>query len=72
MLPECDDGGLHLCAKTSRKTWESWLVFYYPERAGLVYQSQGHTGTTSLVYYQNMPFTDADKAQMKAYVEGWV
>ena len=21
-----------LCAKTTRKTWESWLMYYYPER----------------------------------------
>jgi len=29
--------------KTTRKTWESWLVASYPERALEIFLSQGHT-----------------------------
>jgi len=60
-----------LCAKTTRKTWESWLTFYYPNRALEIALSQGHTTVTSLRHYLNMPFTEVDRLQMKEYVEGW-
>ena len=63
---------LGLCAKTTRKTWESWLVYYYPERAINVAKSQGHNLDTQYEHYLNMPFTDIDKFQMKKYVEGWI
>jgi integrase len=61
-----------LCAKTTRKTWESWLMFYYPQQFHVITQSQGHTTTTSLQHYLNMPFTDVDRLEMKDYVEGWI
>ena len=32
--------------KTFRKTWESWLVFYYPDKALQIALSQGHTTVT--------------------------
>ena len=60
-----------LCAKTTRKTWESWLMFYYPERRFEIALSQGHTTVTSLRHYLNMAFTDYDKMCMKEFVEGW-
>lgn len=62
-----------LCAKTTRKTWESWLIFYFGEnRIMLIMNSQGHDRTTSISHYQGMPFTEKDKIDMKEYVEGWI
>ncbi len=58
--------------KTPRKTWESWLVAFYPERVLEIFLSQGHTQMTSLNHYLNMPFTPADKEGMKEWVSGWV
>ena len=60
-----------LCAKTTRKTWESWLMFYYPERRFEVVLSQGHTSATSVTHYLNMPFTNEDKLVMEEFVAGW-
>lgn len=60
-----------LCSKTTRKTMESWLTFYYPQRGLEIALSQGHTTVTSLRHYLNMPFTEIDRLQMKEYVEGW-
>ena len=67
-------GGLSetgLGSKTMRKTWESWLMFYYPKRSMEVALSQGHTTVTSLQHYLGMPFTDTDRMQIKQFVEGW-
>ena len=58
--------------KTTRKTWESWMVFSYPERVLEVFLSQGHSEMTSLTHYLNLPFTEVDKLQMKDWVTGWV
>lgn len=60
----------HLCAKTLRKTWESWLVFCYPERLPQILLNQGHTAITSIAHYLNMPFLPEDREAMRPYVEG--
>jgi integrase len=57
--------------KTTRKTWESWLMFYYPNFMADITLSQGHDTVTSIQHYLNMPFTEVDHIQMKNYVEGW-
>jgi integrase len=58
--------------KTTRKTWESWMVASYPERVLEVFLSQGHSEMTSLTHYLNLPFTAVDRLQMKDWVLGWV
>jgi integrase len=57
-----------LCAKTFRKTWESWLVLSYPSRLTEILASTGHTQTTALTYYLAMPFVESEKADMGPYV----
>ena len=61
-----------LCPRSLRKTWESWLAYFYPGQIHLVFLSQGHTEITSLQHYMNLPFTDEDRAKMKKWVEGWI
>lgn len=61
-----------LCPKSSRKTWESWLVFFYPQRLLQIVQSQGHTSEIAMEHYLNCPFTETDVLQMKEYVSGWI
>lgn len=58
--------------KTFRKTWESWLVFYYPDKALQIALSQGHTSATQYEHYLNMPFAEEDRKDMRKWVEGWV
>jgi len=58
--------------KTTRKTWESWLMFTYPTRIMDIVGSQGHTITISIQHYVNMPFTEEDKVGIKRYTEGWI
>jgi hypothetical protein len=61
-----------MCAKTTRKTYESWLCFYFPEQIHKVFGSQGHDDITSLQHYLSMPFVDEDKKLMRKWVEGWI
>ena len=58
--------------KVTRKTWESWLVFSFPDRIADIMFSQGHTLITSIKHYQGLPFTEEDKKGMEKYVSGWV
>lgn len=57
--------------KTFRKTWESWLVFYFPEKALKIALSQVHTTTTQYEHYLNIPFDETDRKVMRKWVEGW-
>jgi hypothetical protein len=57
--------------KTTRKTYESWLMFYYPGFMADITLSQGHDTVTSIQHYLNMPFTEVDHLMMKNYVDGW-
>ena len=58
--------------KTFRKTWESRLVFYYPDKSLQIALSQGHTTTTQYEHYLNIQFDDEDRREMRKWVEGWV
>lgn len=61
-----------LGVKTTRKTWESWLMFYYTQtRMAEIALSQGHNTLTSLQHYLNMPFTEVNRYEMKPMVDGW-
>ena len=61
----------YLSPKTTRKTWECWLITYYPEKFNQVFLSQGHSQLTSLRHYQNLPFSKQDKEEMREFVDGW-
>ena len=58
--------------KTFRKTWESWLVFYYPDKSLQIALSQGHTTVTQYEHYVNIPFEEYDRKEMRKWVEGWI
>jgi len=61
-----------ITTKTTRKTWESWLVTKYPNQLPYVFLSQGHTEMTALKFYLMIPFTEEDKKQMEYYTGGWI
>jgi len=58
--------------KTTRKTWESWLLSKYPTRVMEITLSQGHTSITSIQHYMSIGFNEFDKRDMDEYVAGWV
>lgn len=68
---DSDIGETGITPKMFRKTWESWLVFSYPDRLLEILLSQGHTETVSFKHYLGLPFSDKDRLEMKEYVIGW-
>ena len=58
--------------KTTRKTWESWLVKHYESKTLHILSSMGHTQATALQHYLNLGFSTEDINQMKIFVDGWV
>ena len=67
---DLDDEGIGV--KTTRKTWESWLITKYENKSLHIFLSQGHSQTTALAHYLNLGFTLEDKNQMDQYVSGWI
>lgn len=61
-----------MCCKTFRKTWESWLVFYYPSHQVEIATRQGHTAITQLAHYLDMPFSNEDRYKMEVWIRGWL
>ena len=60
-----------MSVKTTRKTWESWLIKSYPTRVYEVMYSQGHSGRVSLEHYQGFAFDEHELIEMRQYIEGW-
>ncbi len=60
-----------LTCKTTRKTWESWLVVYYPKRVHEILATMGHIELTAIQHYHGLAFSEVDKLEMKEFVEGW-
>jgi len=61
----------YACAKSTRKTYESWLVISFPHKTMEILSSVGHQESTALKHYLMFPFTKQDKQEMMYYVEGW-
>lgn len=61
----------YVSCKSTRKTWESFLIFTYPVWRDKIFVSQGHTELTALRNYVNLPFSQKDKDEMVSYVSGW-
>lgn len=68
---KADIGAKGINMKMFRKTYESWLISSYPDRKEEIFLSQGHDSLTALRHYVNLPFSEADKIDMKEWVEGW-
>ncbi len=60
-----------ITVRTSRKTWESWLLAAYPDKVINIVLSQGHTETTALRHYFNISWTQAEREAIKEQVKGW-
>ena len=70
----CELAGIkpyHACAKSTRKTFESWLIITYPHRTLEILASVGHSESTALKHYLTFPFSKDDKQDMLFYIEGW-
>jgi len=71
----CDIAGVEkdgVSTKSTRKTWESWLVTMYPKQLEYIFLSQGHNTLTALKFYLMIPFTQEDINNIKYYTDGWI
>lgn len=68
-----DEGGnpYGITVRTSRKTWESWLLTAHPDKPTNIALSQGHTETTALRHYLNISFAQAEREAIRQEVAGW-
>lgn len=60
-----------ITVRTTRKSWESWLLAAYPEKVINITLSQGHTETTALRHYFNISFTPGEREAIIEQVKGW-
>ena len=72
ILAGLDRGDLGISVKMLRKTYESWLFYYYKGCDMHILTSQGHTKTVALEHYVGIPFNEDDKKLMREFVEGWI
>jgi integrase len=68
-----DQGGnpYGITVRTTRKSWESWLLSTYPDKSVYIALSQGHNETTALRHYLNLSFTPDEREDIKKEVAGW-
>ena len=60
-----------ITVRSTRKTWESWLIAVYREEIVMVTSSQGHKETTAIAHYIGLNFTEAEYQDICEEVEGW-
>lgn len=60
-----------LSPKSTRKTWECYLMTKYPVYSNHIFLSQGHSDLVALKHYVNLPFDEQDKRDMEEFTYGW-
>lgn len=60
-----------ISAKTTRASLESWMVTANI-RQDVICLRQGHDNLTSMNHYQGLPFTEAEKQEIKRRLAGWI
>lgn len=60
-----------ITARTTRKTWESWLLAACPAEITRITLSQGHNETIALRHYLNVSWTVEEREAIQVEVTGW-
>lgn len=69
--PEHDSNPYGVTVRTTRKSWESWLMTGHEDKAVRIALSQGHTQTTQIGHYLNLSFDDQEHQDIITEVQGW-
>lgn len=60
-----------ITARTTRKTWESWLLAACPAEITRITLSQGHSETVALRHYLSAAWTEDEIEAIRLEVAGW-
>jgi hypothetical protein len=60
-----------LSSKSTRKSIESWMIAAEIP-LNIICLRQGHDSLTSMNHYQGLPFTEAEKTEIKRRLAGWI
>lgn len=69
--PDSPSNPYTVTVRSTRKTWESWLLKIYKEELVAVTLSQGHTETTALKHYTSLRFKEEEIERIKELTSGW-
>lgn len=69
--PEHETNPYGITVRSTRKTWESWLMTCHEDKAVRIALSQGHKESTQIGHYLNLLFTDHEYQAICGEVEGW-
>lgn len=68
---EADTNPTGITVRTTRKTWESWLLAVHPDKLPYIVLSQGYNEMVSVRPYLTIAFTPEERDAIKAEVNGW-
>lgn len=69
--PDHDTNPYGVTVRSTRKTWESWLMTCHEDKAVRIALSQGHKESTQIGHYLNLLFTDEEYHQICHEVSDW-
>lgn len=69
--PDSPSNPYKVTVRSTRKTWESWLISCYEEKLPTITKSQGHTETVALKHYIDFGFMQDELEQIAGYTAGW-
>jgi integrase len=67
-IPEPDT----IVPKSTRKTWESWLILTHPNNAIQITMSMGHDDTTAIRHYLGMGWSLNEFVEAREYTRGFI
>jgi integrase len=69
--PDYESNRYGVTVRSTRKTWESWLMTCHEDKAVRIALSQGHKESTQIGHYLNLLFTDEEYNQICEEVSDW-
>lgn len=69
--PDSPSNPYKVTVRTSRKTWESWLIASFEDKFLTITKSQGHNETVALKHYIDFGFMQDELEQIAGYTAGW-
>lgn len=69
--PDSPSNPYKVTVRSTRKTWESWLIACFEDKLPSITKSQGHTEMIGLKHYMDFGFMADELEQIREYTAGW-